>query len=127
MPLVKIEIVRGHAREYKRQLLDTIHEALKNVLDIPDNDRYQRLYELEDADFERDRASDKFTLIELTLFPGRSKELKRQIIREVTDSLNTALEIPINEVFIVINEPIKENWGMGGEQLSELGFEYRTE
>ena len=53
MPLVKIEIIKGHGEEYKKVFLQTVHDALVNVLSIPDNDRFQRIYELEACDFER--------------------------------------------------------------------------
>ncbi|MGZ7117831.1 MAG: tautomerase family protein, partial [Methanobacterium sp.] len=51
-PLVKIEILKGKSKEYKKALLDGIHDALVESIKIPDNDRFQRLYELEEDNFE---------------------------------------------------------------------------
>lgn len=44
MPLVKIEILKGHSKDYKTMLLQSVHDGLVNALSIPDDDRNQRLY-----------------------------------------------------------------------------------
>ena len=125
MPLVKVEIIKGKTAEYKKMLLQSIHEALVAALQIEDDDRYQRLYELDADCFER-RASktDKFTLIELTLFPGRSKDIKRAIIKETARILYERLEIQASDIMMIIHEPPLDNWGCYGEQGSELELQY---
>lgn len=126
MPLVKIEILKGHTRDYKKTLLESVHEALELSLNIPDWDRFQRLYELDEDCFERNSTkTEKITIIELTLFPGRSKEVKGIIISEIVRLLGDRLEIMPNDIFIVINEPQLENWGIRGTQASELGLQYK--
>lgn len=50
-PLVKIEIRKGKSAEYKKAILDGVHQALVDALKIPDNDRFQRIYELDKEDF----------------------------------------------------------------------------
>lgn len=130
MPLVRIEILKGHSRDYKTTLLQSVHDGLVNALSIPDDDRNQRLYELDDYCFERSPDSgktDKFTLIELTLFPGRSAKLKKDAISEITRLLGERLQISPPDVFIIINEPPLENWGMKGIQASERSLTYKKE
>ena len=126
MPIVRIEIIKGKSSEYKTVLLQTVHDALIKTLKIEDDDRFQRLYELDEDCFER-RASktDKFTLIELTIFPGRSKELKRAVIEEITCSLGEKLEIATTDIIIIMHEPPLENWGCYGKQATEMGLEYK--
>lgn len=126
MPLVKIEIVKGHTKDYKITLLQTVHEVLMKTLDIPEDDRFQRIYEIDSENFERDATkTDKFSMIELTLFPGRSKEVKRNVIKEITNSLEEHLNISPTDIFITINEPSLDNWGMRGEQASEFELNYK--
>ena len=60
--------------------------------------------------------SDNFMIIELTLFPGRTKEQKKAAIEIITAKLVEALSIAPEDVFIIINEPPLENWGMAGKQ-----------
>jgi len=126
MPLVRIEIIKGKSAEYKAALLQTVHEALVQTLSIEDDDRYQRLYELDEDCFERRKAkTDKFTMLELTLFPGRSKELKGDVIREITRLLGEDLGIAATDIIIIINEPPLENWGIYGNQASEMKLGYK--
>lgn len=117
MPLVRIEIVKGKSMEYKGTVLDAVHNALVNAIQIEEWDRFQRLYEIEDALFERSETkTDKFTMIELTMFPGRTKEQKAKVYEEITKELEVRLGIQSTDVFIVINEPPNENWGLAGKQ-----------
>lgn len=117
MPLVKIEILEGKSKEYKSQLLEGIHTALVNSLQIEDWDRFQRLYELPAENFERSEGkTDNFTLIEITMFPGRTKQQKKKVFEEITDELYSRLHIEPTDIFIVINEPDNENWGLAGKQ-----------
>ena len=55
-------------------------------------------------------------IIEITMFPGRTKEQKKTLIETVTKKLTSSLSIRPEDVFIVINEPSDENWGMAGKQ-----------
>ena len=126
MPLVKVEIFTGKSKEYKKKLLDSIHSALVESFKIPDNDRIQRLYELDPDNFETVQGkSDKYTLIEITVFKGRSIEAKRKLYSTIVKNLNESLEIAGSDVLIVINEPPLENWGIRGGKAAidiDLGF-----
>jgi len=125
MPLVRIEIRKGHTREYKNTLLQAVHDGLASALQIPENDRYQRLYELDAENFECGEGhSNGFCMVELTLYPGRSREMKRATIAAITRLLGERCGISANDVFININEPPLDNWGFGGEMASDLMLEY---
>lgn len=117
MPLVKIEIIKGKSLEYKKTVLDAVHVALENAIQIENWDRFQRLYEIEDDLVERSESkTDKFTMIEITMFPGRTKEQKSKLYKEILKELNQRLGIEPTDIFIVINEPANENWGLAGIQ-----------
>ena len=117
MPLVKIETIKGKSSEYKKSLLDTIHDALVKSLGIEEWDRFQRIIEYDKDNYEiPEGKTDDFMIIELTLFPGRSKTQKKAVIETITSDLNSNLGIARTDIFIVINEPPLENWGMGGNQ-----------
>lgn len=117
MPLVRIEIIKGKDAGYKKELLEAVHTALVNAIQIEDWDRFQRLYEIEDEFFERSESkTDKFTMIEIMMFQGRTKEQKARIYEEIVKELQTRLAIDPTDVFIVLNEPPNENWGLAGRQ-----------
>ena len=117
MPLVRVDMIKGKSSEYKKAVLDCIHDGLTESIGIEDWDRFQRIVEIPKDDFETaPEKTDKFMIIELTLFPGRTKEQKGVAIKAITSRLENSLGIDPTDVFIVINEPPFENWGMGGVQ-----------
>jgi phenylpyruvate tautomerase PptA (4-oxalocrotonate tautomerase family) len=126
MPLVKIEIEKGFDPVYHKAILDGVHEALVYSLGIPDQDRRQRLYELEKACFEHSGRSKQYTIIEITMFKGRSFDSKKALYKTIVDKLGQDPGIPGNDITIVIHEPSLENWGIrGGLPASEvdIGFD----
>ena len=115
MPLVRIEILKGKTPEYKKTLLEGIHNAIRKSLQTESWDRFQRLYELDPDNFEMSPSkSDKFTMIEITMFPGRSREQKKLLYEEIVKELASRLDIDRTDVFVTINEPANENWGLAG-------------
>ena len=121
MPLVKIEITTGKSQAYKTAMLDGIHNALVEAIKIPDSDRRQRLYELDELHFERTGRSDQYMIIEITMFKGRSFEAKKALYAAIVRNLEADPGIPGGEISIVIHEPPLENWGIrGGKPASEL-------
>jgi len=125
MPLVKIEILKGKSPEYKKTLFEEVHRALVDAFKIKEDDRLHRLYELDEEYFEIPKyKSGNFTLIELTVFKGRSYEAKRALYNAIAENLKKSLGIDSNDILIVINEPPLENWGIKGKPANEvdLGF-----
>jgi len=57
-------------------------------------------------------------LVEITLWPGRSAEVKADIIREVTQALARASGAPPEAVEVIIRDVPKTDWGRGGEPYS---------
>lgn len=49
-----------------------------------------------------------------------SKEIKEELISEVSKVVSEKLNVPINVVNIVYHENNADNFGIGGKQLSEL-------
>ena len=94
MPLVKVEMLKGKSNEFKKTVLDCIHDGLMDSIGIEDWDRFQRIAEYEKSQFEIPSfKSDDFMIIELTMFPGRTKEQKEKVIEMITDNLNKRLSI----------------------------------
>ncbi len=117
MPLVRVDIIKGKSPEYKKNLLDCIHDGLVEAIHIEDWDRFQRIIEIDRQDFEiSPDKTDAFMIIEITMFQGRTKEQKKALIETVTKKLGERLGIVPTDIFIVLHEPPDENWGLGGKQ-----------
>jgi phenylpyruvate tautomerase PptA (4-oxalocrotonate tautomerase family) len=128
MPLVKVEILKGKSVEYKKAILDGIHSALVEAFKIPEYDKNQRLYELDKENFEFPQTkSEKYTLIELTVFKGRSLEAKKLLYSSIASNLAKSPGIKGEDIIIVIHEPPMENWGVkGGNPASEVNLGFKV-
>jgi phenylpyruvate tautomerase PptA (4-oxalocrotonate tautomerase family) len=126
MPLIRVEIREGWSHAEKARLLDAVHAAAVEALRIPDEDRTQILTEHAADAFEFPPGKgDRFTLIQVTMFAGRSLDAKRRLYQAVVGNLGR-LGIPPSDVLIVLHEVALENWGIrGGTPASDvdLGFE----
>jgi phenylpyruvate tautomerase PptA (4-oxalocrotonate tautomerase family) len=125
MPVVKISVLEGRTASEKKQLLDIVHSALVEAFKIPDDDRVQMVYEFKRPDFEipADK-SDKFTFIEIVLFPGRSVDAKKRLYQLIFSELKK-IGYQNNDALIVLNEPSLDNWGLRGgvsAREADLGF-----
>ncbi len=121
MPLVRIEIEKGNTAAFKKALLDGIHSALVECIRIPDQDRRQRVYELDPVNFEHGGRSSQYTIIEITMFKGRSFGAKKALYAAIVRNLQKEPGIPGDDITIIIHEPSLENWGIrGGKPASEL-------
>ena len=128
MPYSRIEIIKGHSKEYKATLFRSVNDGLINALSIPDDNCTQRLYELDEESYERPSGkTEHYTLIELVLLPGRSAAMKKGVITEITRLLGERLQIAPSDIIIIINEHPLENFGFRGMQASEMGLQYKKD
>jgi phenylpyruvate tautomerase PptA (4-oxalocrotonate tautomerase family) len=126
MPVIRVEIREGWSPAEKAGLLDAIHAAAMQALKVPDEDRTQILTEHPAEAFELPPGTgDRFTLVEVTMFAGRSADAKRRLSRAVVANL-AGRGVPASDVLIVLHEVPLESWGVrGGTPASDvdLGFE----
>jgi 4-oxalocrotonate tautomerase family enzyme len=130
MPIVKIEMQAGKTAEYKKAILDGIHQALVEAFKIPDYDRNQKIYEFLPGNMEipSNKTSD-YIIIEINAFQGRSMEAKRNLYKNIVDELTNRVGIKVDDVAIVLHEVPMENWGVrGGKPASEveIGFKVKV-
>ncbi|HQN94053.1 MAG TPA: tautomerase family protein [Prolixibacteraceae bacterium] len=123
MPVVKIELIKGKSKEFKRIFMDTVHESMVETLKIPANDKNIRLMDYDADCFDTKPPYQYF--IEIIMFSGRTKETKSKLFRSLVDKLHDKLNIDPQSVFIVINEQPTENWGIrGGISASDVQLDF---
>jgi phenylpyruvate tautomerase PptA (4-oxalocrotonate tautomerase family) len=129
MPLVKISLLKGKSPDYKQALLDGVHSALVEAFLIPDNDRHQQLYELDENNFEiPPDQTRQLVVIEIIAFQGRSFPAKKKLYSTIVKNLGLSPGITGNDILIILHEPPKENWGIrGGRPASEVDLGFRTD
>ena len=117
MPLVKIELIRGHSSEYKKDFLGAVRGAIESALGVPSKSLNLRLYEIDKENIDvTDEKSEKFCIVEISMFPRRSREMKGNVIKSISGQLSEKLGVPKSDMTILIIDPPLENWGVGGVQ-----------
>jgi len=129
MPLVKVQIYKGKSAEYRRSIMDGIHAALVEAIKVPEGDRMQALRELDPEHFERSEGrSENVTLIEITMFKGRSLEAKKNLYKAIARNLEKAPGISGKDILIVLYEPPMEDWSLrDGLAASDTGAGFKID
>ncbi len=128
MPIVHVHVRAGRPAAERKAILDGGHAALVEAFRIPERDRNQLLHAHAPEDFESSRGP-QFTLVEATVFPGRSLDAKRRLYAAIVRNLQAGAGIPPEAVMVVLHEPPLENWGIRGGQAAtdvQLGFEVKV-
>lgn len=126
MPLARIETRRPWPPEQVQALMDAVYESFREALKVPEGDRQVRYVEHRPEHFAVPPGKTaNATLIEITMFPGRSLAAKKALYAAIVRRYE-ALGIAPTDVMIVLHEPPLDNWGLrGGRPASELdlGFD----
>ncbi len=119
---------REHLDRVRTELSAAIHASAVDALALPVSKRFHRFIALDPVDFlhPEDR-SDRYTIIEISMFEGRSVETKKALIRSLFARIEAQCGIAPNDVEITIFETPRHNWGIGGLPADELTLNYRVE
>ena len=95
---------------------------------IPEADRTLRLIEHPTSHFAVPPGrGEKFKLVEVTMFSGRSMGAKRTLYQAIVRNL-AALDVPSHDIKITLIESPPENWGLrGGMPASEIDFGFKID
>ena len=123
-------VVYGHAAALApriRALSEAIHAAAVDAFQLPPAKRFHRFVPLEPGWLlaPQDRTED-YTIIEVSMFEGRSVDAKKAFIRKVYEQ-TTPLGLAVEDVEITITETPRENWGIRGRPGDELDLPYRVD
>lgn len=127
MPSSLIEVRRSYTPQQQVALIDAVHGALVAAFKIPKEDRFIRVLSYESHAMVNGLTpgvADSYTRVTIDCFSGRSIEAKRNLYLEIVQRLET-LDIPRENVSILLRESAPENWGAGGRAGSDydLGFD----
>jgi phenylpyruvate tautomerase PptA (4-oxalocrotonate tautomerase family) len=126
MPVTKIELSKPWPNSEKKRLAAFVHETMVEVLNIPEYDRLIRIVEHEPENFYAPKnGSDNYVLVEITLFPGRKLDTKRELYKRLCEGMKT-FGVDSNDTRVVLYEVLMENWGIRGGQAGSdvvLGFQ----
>jgi phenylpyruvate tautomerase PptA (4-oxalocrotonate tautomerase family) len=119
MPLVRIDFRQGKGIGFGKKIGDVIYQKMHEVLNVPDNDKFQVITEhavegiVYDPNYLGISRTDGVIFIQIVLNEGRTVEMKQKFYRAVADGLHNELGIRTEDVLIVLVEVKKENWSFG--------------
>lgn len=127
MSQIKIYGLKDFLKGRKAKLSDAIHKAVVEALAYPVDKRFHRFISLDQSEFifPGDR-SDNYTIIEISMFEGRSIEAKKGLIRLLFQYIEEDAGIAPQDVEITIFETPKHNWGIRGQCADELVLNYKV-
>lgn len=119
---------RDALRRHRAVLSEAIHDAVMVALEYPLEKKFQRFVPLDPEDFiyPEDRGTD-YTIIEISMFEGRSDAAKRTLIAELFARVEAKAGISRHSVEITITETPRANWGIRGQNAADLALNYRVD
>ena len=114
MPSTLVSIRKPRPLEERRAMVEAVHEVLARVLKAPDHDRTVRLQTFAAEEFAvGPQVGENYTVIEISLYPGRTLAVKRELYQALVQALG-AFGVPPQETKFILNEVAPDNWGLRG-------------
>jgi 4-oxalocrotonate tautomerase len=119
MPLSRVSLRRGKPAVHRTAILDGIYRAMREVFDVPEEDRFMVTTEHDEPDFSYSptyfgiNRSDDLVLIQLTVSNTRTVEKKKALYRRIVENLTADPGLRPEDIFINLVEVLPENWSFG--------------
>jgi phenylpyruvate tautomerase PptA (4-oxalocrotonate tautomerase family) len=121
MPLVRVTMIKGKSPEYIKKMSESIYEALVEAYQMPENDLFQIIEQLEPGDMIYDRRygikgqrSDDFMIINIES-DARRRDEKEAFLARLSDKLAASPGIARDDVFVRLSMIAgAEDWSFGG-------------
>jgi hypothetical protein len=126
MAQVKIYGLRTYLDPIKHHLSDII-SCVVDALQYPTDKRAHRFFLLDATDlFYPDGRTNRYTIVEFSMFEGRSVDAKKQLIKLMFERVQL-LGITTQDLEMTIFETPKANWGFRGLPGDEHQLNYKIE
>ena len=118
MPLLHISLRAGKPEAYRQAIFDSLYRAMREALNVPDDDQFMTITEHDAANFRTGNAygvvrSADVVYIQITVFNTRTAEQKKALFRRIAELLGENPGIRPEDVFVTILDAAKENWSVG--------------
>ncbi|AUC98944.1 MULTISPECIES: tautomerase family protein [Bradyrhizobium] len=119
MPFVRIDLKRGKTAEYRKTLGEIVYKAMREIINVPENDKFQVITEHDRDDLNYadnylgNSYSDDLIFIQITMNAGRTVEMKKAFYKRIVDDYQSQLHGRPDDIFINLVEVAKENWSFG--------------
>ena len=119
MPLVHVSMRTGRPAATRDAICDSIHRALHETFDVPEDNEFIAITEHEAANYRYSESylgigrSDDAIMIQITANDTRTLAQKKALFQRTADLLVERAGLRPQDVFISLVEVRKENWSLG--------------
>ena len=118
MPLINISLRAGKPEAYRQAIFDSLYRAMRETLDVPEDDQFMTMSEHDPANFRTGTAygvsrTEDVVYIQISVFDTRTAEQKKALFRRIAELLGERPGIRPEDVFVNILDAAKENWSVG--------------
>lgn len=126
MGQVKIYGLKEQLHPIREKLSEILHESVMDALQYPKEKKAHRfIYIDEDSFFYFEGRTEKHTIIEISIFEGRSIPAKKRLYQLLFERFENELNITPMDLEITIFETPIHNWGIRGKSADELILNYK--
>ena len=128
MAQIKIYGEKSALNALRDRLSRILHTCAVDALGLPADKRFHRFFALDAEDFiYPDGRSERYTIVEVSMFEGRSPEAKKAFIRLLYQRAKAEIALEPEDLEITIFETPRANWGIRGLPGDELSLGYKVE
>jgi phenylpyruvate tautomerase PptA (4-oxalocrotonate tautomerase family) len=129
MPQAKVYGIRERLLPVREALSEAINESISQAFSFPRERRLQRFFPMDRADFiyPPHERSDRYTIIEIDTFQGRSVDTLKELVRQIYRRVPAATGIEPRDLDVIISEQPRHAWGLMGENGDEIKLTYKVE
>jgi 4-oxalocrotonate tautomerase family enzyme len=128
MAQIKVYGIDMHLNPIKEQLSDVIHGCVVEVLQFPKDKRFHRFFPMREEDvFFPPNRSRAYTIIEVMMIEGRTKETKKKLIALLFEHIRKELGIQAVDIEILIQDAPAYHFGFRGMSGDEMLLDYKVE
>jgi 4-oxalocrotonate tautomerase len=118
MPIIHISLRAGKPEAYRQAIFDGLYRAMRETLNVPEDDQFMTMSEHDAANFRYGNAygvqrSADVVYIQITVFNTRTSEQKKALFKRTAELLGKNPGIRPEDVFVIVLEAAKENWSVG--------------
>ena len=118
MPLLHISLRAGKPEAYRQAIFDGLYRAMRDALNVPEDDQFMTIAEHEPANFRYGNGygvarSADVVYIQITVFDTRTAQQKKALFQRIAELLGDNPGIRPEDVFVVILDAAKVNWSVG--------------
>lgn len=128
MPQAKIYGIRENLVPIRDALSKAVNDSISDAFEFPAERKLQRFFPMDREDFifpDHER-SERYTIIEIKTFEGRSVETLKDLVSQIIRRVNSATGIEPRDIDVIIDQQPRHAWGLMGENGDEINLSYKV-